>query len=217
MSLHSPLVINVSHINKIVHGSSGSYPYNDANTSVSFGPIAYTKELMGLNCMWAIWLLGELSRLSPVRDPPATRLHVDWGGVGSTPHGGHSGSKTVIGRITFYIMRSANTTILWLEMCGELTGDQWIPRTNTQQRGKTAHWMTSSWFCPRQDKRTNALLQGTHRSIMMKYCLSVWFRTDAEGPPPHPQNSFVHAEFPPLNGVSILITRCILSQLNIAS
>ena len=32
-----------------------------------------------------------------------------------------------------------------LALCGEFTGDRWIPRTNGQQRGKCFHLMTSSW------------------------------------------------------------------------
>ena len=30
-------------------------------------------------------------------------------------------------------------------LCGEFTGEQWIPRTNDQSRGKCFHFMTSSW------------------------------------------------------------------------
>ena len=30
-------------------------------------------------------------------------------------------------------------------LCGEFTGDRWIPRTNGQLRGKCFHLMTSSW------------------------------------------------------------------------
>ena len=33
---------------------------------------------------------------------------------------------------------------LW-PLCGEFTGDRWIPRTNGQLRGKCFHLMTSSW------------------------------------------------------------------------
>ena len=32
-----------------------------------------------------------------------------------------------------------------LPLCGEFTGDRWIPRTNGQLRGKCFHLMTSSW------------------------------------------------------------------------
>ena len=32
-----------------------------------------------------------------------------------------------------------------LALCGEFTGDRWIPRTNGQLRGKSYHLMTSSW------------------------------------------------------------------------
>ena len=32
-------------------------------------------------------------------------------------------------------------------LCGEVTGDRWIPRTNGQQRGNSFHLMTSSWHC----------------------------------------------------------------------
>ena len=32
-------------------------------------------------------------------------------------------------------------------LCGEFTGDRWIPRTNGQLRGKCFHLMTSSWIC----------------------------------------------------------------------
>ena len=31
-------------------------------------------------------------------------------------------------------------------LCGEFTGDRWIPRTNDQLRGKCFHLMTSSWW-----------------------------------------------------------------------
>ena len=31
-------------------------------------------------------------------------------------------------------------------LCGEFTGDRWIPRTNGQKRGKCFHLMTSSWL-----------------------------------------------------------------------
>ena len=31
-------------------------------------------------------------------------------------------------------------------LCGEFTGDRWIPRTNGQLRGKCFHLMTSSWI-----------------------------------------------------------------------
>ena len=31
-------------------------------------------------------------------------------------------------------------------LCGEFTGDRWIPRTNGQWRGKCFHLMTSSWY-----------------------------------------------------------------------
>ena len=37
-------------------------------------------------------------------------------------------------------------------LCGEFTGDRWIPRTKGQLRGKCSHLMTSSWaavFCTR--------------------------------------------------------------------
>ena len=35
-----------------------------------------------------------------------------------------------------------------LALCGEFTGDPWIPRTNGQLRGKCFHLMTSSWRFP---------------------------------------------------------------------
>ena len=31
-------------------------------------------------------------------------------------------------------------------LCGEFTGDRWIPRTNGQYRGKCFHLMTSTWM-----------------------------------------------------------------------
>ena len=31
-------------------------------------------------------------------------------------------------------------------LCGEFTGERWIPRTNGQLRGKCFHLMTSSWY-----------------------------------------------------------------------
>ena len=35
-------------------------------------------------------------------------------------------------------------------LCGEFTGDRWIPRTNGQSRGKCFHLMTSSWIIHKQ-------------------------------------------------------------------
>ena len=35
-------------------------------------------------------------------------------------------------------------------LCGEFTGDRWIPRTKGQWRGKCFHLMTSSWKPPSQ-------------------------------------------------------------------
>ena len=35
-------------------------------------------------------------------------------------------------------------------LCGEFTGDRWIPRTNGQERGKCFHLMTSSWCSSEQ-------------------------------------------------------------------
>ena len=32
-------------------------------------------------------------------------------------------------------------------LCGEFTGDWWIPCTNVRLCGKWFHWMTSSWVC----------------------------------------------------------------------
>ena len=34
----------------------------------------------------------------------------------------------------------------YLALCGEFTGDRWIPRSNGQSRGKCFHLMTSSWY-----------------------------------------------------------------------
>ena len=58
-------------------------------------------------------------------------------------------------------------------LCGEFTGDRWIPRTNGQLRGKCFHLMTSSWKnCISYDfwilyvQSLSELLNGT---VKMKY------------------------------------------------
>ena len=38
-------------------------------------------------------------------------------------------------------------------LCGEFTGDRWIPRTNGQWRGKCFHLMTSSWLMTATTRR----------------------------------------------------------------
>ena len=52
-------------------------------------------------------------------------------------------------------------------LCGEFTGDRWIPRTNGQLRGKCFHLMTSSWdviiqSCPSIDNGGLALSRRLH-------------------------------------------------------
>ena len=71
-------------------------------------------------------------------------------------------------------------------LCGEFTGDQWIPRTNGQSRGKCFHLMTSSWsshYCTDTDlvstgppKHTWVKFESKHNSFLprnsiWKYCL----------------------------------------------
>ena len=51
---------------------------------------------------------------------------------------------------SFIRRRSKETSTLikaprYWPLCGEFTGDRWIPRTNGQLRGKCFHLMTSSW------------------------------------------------------------------------
>ena len=52
-------------------------------------------------------------------------------------------------------------------LCGEFTGDRWIPRTNGQLRGKCFHLMTSSWI---------HCIKGTSRKISAGFtlCFELW-------------------------------------------
>ena len=54
-------------------------------------------------------------------------------------------------------------------LCGEFTGDRWIPRTNGQLRGKCFHFMTSSWDVFR-DTETNI-----HRFNSRCFSGSIWW------------------------------------------
>ena len=47
-------------------------------------------------------------------------------------------------------------------LCGEFTGDRWIPRTKGQYRGKCFHLMTPSWYWKPYKVRRNVY-------ILMKY------------------------------------------------
>ena len=49
-------------------------------------------------------------------------------------------------------------------LCGEFTGDQWIPRTNGQSRGKCFHLMTSSWSAVWATMKTTARAYTSHKS-----------------------------------------------------
>ena len=51
-------------------------------------------------------------------------------------------------------------------LCGEFTGDRWIPRTNGQLRGKCFHLMTSSWKYRPLSSDFNVL---THWSLFTPY------------------------------------------------
>ena len=44
-------------------------------------------------------------------------------------------------------------------LCGEFTGDRWIPRTEGQERGKCFHLMTSSWRHSASISYTTVLLR----------------------------------------------------------
>ena len=47
--------------------------------------------------------------------------------------------------IQTYITENIKALCHW-PLCGEFTGDRWIPRTTGQKRGKCFHLMTSSWM-----------------------------------------------------------------------
>ena len=64
-------------------------------------------------------------------------------------------------------------------LCGEFTGDRWIPRTNGQLRGKCLHLMTSSWgtigaHCM-SDIRIKTYLQKRMWHISIKYQMKQGF------------------------------------------
>ena len=82
-----------------------------------------------LRCHWLKWLVTETDR--PYDDvimgakSPASRLFTQ-------PF------------IQTQIKENIKASGHW-PLCGEFTGDRWIPRTNGQLRGKCFHLMTSSW------------------------------------------------------------------------
>ena len=55
-------------------------------------------------------------------------------------------------------------------LCGEFTGDRWIPRTNGQLRGKCFHSMTSSWTNIKYARILNGAIMGT--SFYCCYCVN---------------------------------------------
>ena len=58
-------------------------------------------------------------------------------------------------------------------LCGEFTGDRWIPRTNGQLRGKCFHFMMSSWDSPCFKLLISALCGSlTHWGWMTHICNS---------------------------------------------
>ena len=71
-------------------------------------------------------------------------------------------SLTIVYSTVYSRRRSKKTSKLRVTglLCGEFTGDRWIPRTIGQLRGKCFHLMTSSW-CD---------------SVVIMYCISPKFR-----------------------------------------
>ena len=59
-------------------------------------------------------------------------------------------------------------------LCGEFTGDQWIPRTNGQLRGKCFHLMTSSWWAR---SRTDPVLAHQCASVQTATAQWAWWST----------------------------------------
>ena len=59
------------------------------------------------------------------------------------------------------IEESIKTPRHW-PLCGEFTGDRWIPCTNGQLRGKCFHLMTSSWVMRKSFPLPNAIADITH-------------------------------------------------------
>ena len=55
-------------------------------------------------------------------------------------------------------------------LCGEFTGDRWIPRTKGQLRGKCFHLMTSSWSTPCVCNCSSNI----NITVAIKYYLSQW-------------------------------------------
>ena len=61
-------------------------------------------------------------------------------------------------------------------LCGEFTGDRWIPRTNGQWRGKCFHLMTSSWandkICITLPPRNilHQVARGSHAKELSRCC-----------------------------------------------
>ena len=70
----------------------------------------------------------------------------------------HITSLTVVSFIHAQIKENMKAPRHW-PLCGELTGDRWIPHTKGQQRGKCFHLMTSSL------KWTNKISSCDHQCI----------------------------------------------------
>ena len=58
-------------------------------------------------------------------------------------------------------------------LCGEFTGDRWIPRINGQQRGKCFHFMTSSW-CERENMHGCVTWIQFTQSFHFRWNISYW-------------------------------------------
>ena len=62
-------------------------------------------------------------------------------------------------------------------LCGEFTGDRWIPLIKGQQRGKCFHLMTSSWKSTRPDVYTRIRLnneKAMYQRVVQQHNVRAW-------------------------------------------
>ena len=113
---------------------------------------------------WRIWING-----------PHTSITLKWRHNGCDGVANHHPGDCLFNRfVQAQIKENIKAPRHW-PLCGEFTGNRWIPRTDGQQRGKCFHLMTSSW---RTDDITTSKLSNMcifMGYIVRKYALLLWY------------------------------------------
>ena len=136
------------------------------------------------NALWELWD-GSIGETPSVRVPDLQMNCSDLTGMkaywDSGPHYNDVIMDAIASQITSLTIvysivysdadqRKHQSSASHWPLCGEFTGDRWIPRTNGQLHGKCFHLMTSSWTMPSRRHALFYELNGWNYVNVVTFC-----------------------------------------------